>query len=433
MGLGRFGGGVGVTRFLAEHDARILLTDTLDQDRLGPSLDSLRDLIDDGRIELRLGEHREDDFTSADLVVVNPAVNPATNAYTRAASNAGVPLTSEIRLLIERLPTPHVLGITGSAGKSTTTVMLHHALVDALGDERVWLGGNLGGSLLMDLPRIQPDHRVVLELSSFMLDGLRHDRWSPRVAVVTNLHPNHLDWHGSFEHYADSKQQILEHQQPHDAAVLGSSCADRLRPRTPRVVWSDTSWVESQWLPPLRVLGEHNRANARLAIEAAGQTGFDRNAAAASLATFNGLPHRLRVIGEREGVRFVDDSKSTTPEAAILAIDACRSDFPDARLHVILGGYDKGADLAPLARHAAAHTHAIYAIGQTGPSILDAAQGQDAECVDAQTVADAVTHALGHTTPGDVVLLSPGCASWDQFTNYEQRGRAFAEAAGCAQ
>lgn len=430
MGLGRFGGGAGVTRFLVERGARVLLTDQLSEGELAESLECVRDLVEGGKVRLRLGGHDEADFTGADLVVVNPAVNPSTDRYVRAAVGAGVAVTSEVRLLIEHLPTTRVLGVTGTAGKSTTAAMLHHVLVDQFGDERVWLGGNLGGSLLGDLSRMEADDLVVLELSSFMLDGLRHDRWSPRVAVVTNVHPNHLDWHGSFEHYVGSKQQILEHQGPTDYAILDASAARVLRPRTTRLAWLDDVGLQQLALPSLMVPGVHNLDNARMAVAAAARMGVDVRSACAALAGFGGLPHRLCTVAVMGGVRFIDDSKSTTPEAAMLAVDAVLGDSPGAGLHLILGGYDKQSDLSGLACRAAGVCRAVYGIGQTGPVILDHARkaGGGAELVEAGTVEVAVAAAKSRARAGDVVVLSPGCASWDQFANYEHRGRAFAQA-----
>ncbi|MEE8459741.1 MAG: Mur ligase family protein, partial [Phycisphaerales bacterium] len=210
MGLGRFGGGVGVARYLIKLGADVLVTDLLSRDDLADSLAQLDGLP----IEYRLGEHNVSDFTTADLVVANPAVKPD-NRFLRAAQAAGVPVTSEIRLLVKALPNRlRTIGVTGTAGKSTVTAMIGHILKKAFpqppappGDQdtvaatNVWVGGNLGGSLLDRLDEIGKDDWVVLELSSFMLHGLREDKWSPHIAVVINISPNHLDWHGTFEHY----------------------------------------------------------------------------------------------------------------------------------------------------------------------------------------------------------------------------------------
>lgn len=417
MGLGRFGGGVGVARFLVSKGARVLVTDRLPVQKLTQSVQELAGLP----LELRLGEHRESDFASADLVVVNPAVDPSNNPYLAAARSAGAKFTSEIRLLVQHLPRrARTIGITGSAGKSTTTAMIGEALAAAMGREHVHVGGNLGGSLLQDLARIGPDDWVVLELSSFMLEGLREDGWSPHVAVVTNLSPNHLDRHKTLEAYRAAKQAILDHQTAEDAAVLGPGL-DAFTPRTFRIVR-----VESGQTFPhdLALPGEHNRLNAAMALEAAKLVGADPGVAAKAIAAFRGLPHRLQLVAEHAGVRYFNDSKATTPEAASLALRC----FAAGTVHVILGGYDKKSDLAPLARQAAHHCRAIYTVGVTGPSIARAAQeaAGSAQIVACQTLDRAVHEAASRAERGDVVLLSPACASWDQFENYEQRGDFFA-------
>ncbi|MEE9211608.1 MAG: Mur ligase family protein, partial [Phycisphaeraceae bacterium] len=198
MGLGRFGGGAGAARFCAQRGANVLVTDLAGRDQLAQSLTQLQDLP----IEYRLGEHRECDFTTADLIVVNPAINPRNNPYLHAAARARIPTTSEIRLLVAHLPDRRrTIGVTGTAGKSTVVAMIGHILRQAVGPDRVHVGSNIGGSLLDKLPAIQNDHWIVLELSSFMLDSLDQDAWSPGTAVVTNFAPNHLDWHGRVEDY----------------------------------------------------------------------------------------------------------------------------------------------------------------------------------------------------------------------------------------
>ena len=204
MGLGRHGGGVGAARYLAEQGARVTVTDLADADALADSLDELAGA---GIERFHLGGHREADFTEADLVVVNPAVRPD-NPFVELARTAGARITSEIELFLDACPAP-VIGVTGTTGKSTTAAMIAAAL-DAAG-RRSWLGGNIGRSLLADLPRIRSDDWVVLELSSFQLHWLGENvRW-PRLAVLTNFAPNHLDWHGSVEHYRQSKQRLLDH------------------------------------------------------------------------------------------------------------------------------------------------------------------------------------------------------------------------------
>ena len=460
MGLGRFGGGVGVTRFLVKQGADVLVTDQLEPDDLKDSLAKLEHLP----VNYRLGEHNISDFTTCDLVVANPAVKPD-NRFLRAAQAASIPITTELRLLIEALPNRnHTIGVTGSAGKSTTTAMIGHILGKAFtqhpalpGDQsttttpNVWVGGNIGGSLLDSIDQIGPDDWVVLELSSFMLHGLRKYKnvretggktsvggWSPHIAVITNISPNHLDWHGSFEHYLADKQAILDAQNPdRDKAVLGPGLHDKLNHKVRDMRSREEADVRNN--PPIDLLipGFHNQLNATLACDACSCAGLDWIAAAHALADFPGLPHRLQFVLEHNGVRFYNDSKCTTPEAARLAIQS----FPPHTVHLILGGYDKGSDLKPLAAFAAKTCAALYTIGATGDTILNAAQRASTHtaplpnttqpasagvliipCGDLNT---AVRQAIAHATPGQVVLLSPACASWDQFQNYEHRGQHF--------
>ncbi|MCC7203561.1 MAG: UDP-N-acetylmuramoyl-L-alanine--D-glutamate ligase [Phycisphaeraceae bacterium] len=416
MGLGRFGGGIGVTRFLAGQGARVLVTDRAKEQELTQSLAAIADCS----AELRLGEHRESDFTTADLVIASPAVPLHTDPYLQAARRADVPITSEIRLLVERLPDrTKVVGVTGSAGKSTTTAMIGHALVSAYGAGRVHVGGNLGGSLLERVETIGPDDLIVLELSSFMLEHLAPARWSPGVAVVTNITPNHLDWHGCFEAYAAAKRVILDHQTADDAAVLGPGLG-QMPVHAGRVVR-----VERPPTPSLALLlpGGHNQLNAAVALAAVGMLGADRDAAAKALAEFAGLPHRLQMAVEHEGVRYYNDSKATTPEATMLALES----FEPGVAHLILGGYDKGSDFTELAQKAAKHAQAVYTLGLTGPKIADLVEKAGGTVVRCGNLEKAVIEIVGRVHRDDVVLLSTASASWDQFTNYEQRGAAFIE------
>jgi UDP-N-acetylmuramoylalanine--D-glutamate ligase len=443
MGLGQFGGGAGVARFLCEQGARVLVTDQSTPEQLADSVKAISDLP----VELRLGEHREADFAEADLIVVNPAVKPHGNKYIAAARNAGVPLTSEIRLLVERLPDrQRVVGITGSAGKSTTTAMVGHLLEHT--GQRAWVGGNLGGSLLPQLPHIAADDWVILELSSFMLEGLGVDRWSPHIAVITNLSPNHLDWHGTFDEYAAAKAHIVGHQQRDDVAILGPGVAPLIAQPASRVV--DMPPVEGNEIK-LLIPGTHNVQNAMTALAIAQHMGIAEGDAREALRSFAGLRHRLQFVCEHNEVRYFNDSKSTTPDAAIMALRS----FPAGKVHAILGGYDKGSNLTPLAKFAAEHCHAIYTIGQTGDTIAHAAANEatvitlmndtgaprpstcggvagwthpPAQIVRSGTLDQALLDMATRVRRGDIVLLSPGCASWDQFRHFEVRGSAFVEA-----
>lgn len=432
MGLGRFGGGVEVTRFLCSHGAQVLVTDLKSESDLAPSIESIRDLIDSGQAVLRLGEHNISDFTTADLVVANPAVpRPWDNRYLRAARAANIPITTEIGLTVAFLDRERTIGVTGSNGKSTTSAMIAHALREL--EQPVQFGGNIGGSLLQTFSSGRspsspdaPSPWTVLELSSFMLYWLSAESasktsgWSPRLAIITNLSPNHLDWHGDLEHYTRSKQQLLHDQRPGDFAILGPGLeAWPVGPGVVRIPAEQATELN------LSIPGRHNQVNAAMA-RAAVRTLVNADAGPA-LRTFPGLPHRLQFVGRnREGVAFYNDSKATTPDATLLAIDAFTPTPGPSRVHLIVGGYDKKIDLGPLAARAA-DLAGLYTIGATGPSITARAAVVCPDRVhECRTLSNAVARAAERARPGDIILLSPGCASWDQFENYEQRGDQFA-------
>lgn len=395
MGLGRFGGGVGVTKWLLEQGANVLVTDLASHEELG---EQLADLGTHQNLELVCGEHRNEDFEQADLVIANPAVpRPWGNPFLQVAWNAGVEVTTEIRLLTDRLDRSRVIGVTGTSGKSTTAAMIDCALTSA--GIRSHLGGNIGGSLLSRISTFEPDDVVVLELSSAMLWWLdcsterKTTGWSPGTAVLTNIEPNHIDWHGSFEAYAACKQCIFKHQEETDTAM--------------------TQDIDATFMD-LSVLGLHNQRNAAIALLAAVSIGADAKKAREGICGFVGLPHRLEFVKNW----CYNDSKSTTPSATKVAVDSFEN---PTNIHLIVGGFDKKVDLSTIAEQSS-RVSCMYTIGETGNKIEEMASGKVQSC---GTLQQAVISAKENMQDGDVVLLSPGCASWDQFDNYEKRGEVF--------
>jgi UDP-N-acetylmuramoylalanine--D-glutamate ligase len=439
MGLGLFGGGVGAARFWAELGSRVTVTDRRSADELAPSLARLRDLS----LRYVLGEHREEDFRTADVVVVNPAVKPD-NPYLALARASGATIATEVGTVLRMVHGPSV-GVTGSNGKSTTASLIGHVLSGW--NRRTLVGGNLGGSLLPEMKRYWPSAPVVLELSSFQLHYLGEQRLAPRVAVVTNLAPNHLDWHGTLDAYYAAKRQILRHQDAGGAAVLNAddpalrewapACHGRLGlyaledpgslhaafVRRGRVVLRFCGH-EAEVLPvaDLPLPGTHNLQNALAACLAVGFVARTAAPLTAHLPSFEGLPHRLETVAERAGIRYVNDSIATTPESAIAGLQTV-----PGPLVLIAGGSDKGSDFTAFGRAVAEHAEAVVLIGLTADAVAAAvgAAGAAEKVHRAETLEAAVARAAALCPAGGAVLLSPACASHDMFASFEERGERF--------
>jgi UDP-N-acetylmuramoylalanine--D-glutamate ligase len=425
MGLGSFGGGLGAVRFLVERGARVTVTDSRSEAQLA---DSRAELAGVPVVQWTLGGHDEADFDHADLVVVNPAVR-RDHPLLRRCQDRGIPLTSEMNLFWQH-QRGIVLAVTGSNGKSTTTAMLHNILRQT--GRTCWLGGNLGRSLLPVVDQIAAEDYVVLELSSFQLHDLDRLQARPHVAVVTNFSPNHLDWHGTLDEYRRAKQSLLRWQTADDVAVLNADDADvRTWPTNATVRWFGGESIDAElsavrdWV---RRPGRHNLANALAAATAAQAVGTTLAQIRVGLETYEPLPHRLQFVGEAAGRKFFNDSLATTPESTLVALDA----FTEP-IVLLAGGYDKRVDLSTMAAAIASKTKAVALMGQTAPA-LQALIASNADrrthCSDPlPDFPTAFAWAVEQSAPGDVVVLSPGCASYDWFRNFADRGEQFAQLA----
>lgn len=446
MGLGSFGGGLGAVQFLAQQGARITVTDLRTASQLAEPLAELAQIPN---IEYHLGGHQPADFTDTDLLVVSPAV-PKENPCLQLAIDAGVPVTSEMNLFWELNPAP-VIAVTGSNGKSTTTAMTH-AILRATG-RTCWLGGNIGHSLLPRAGEISPQDLVVLELSSFQLEDLDRLKRSPHVAIVTNFSANHLDRHGTLANYRNAKQTILRWQTPRDFAILNQDDPDVASwPTVGRPLYfglSDTG-REGLFLLPgkrsavarmgreeqelavpawLSLPGSHNLQNALAAACAACALDASATAIEAGLRGYQALPHRLERVAEVAGRCFYNDSLATTPESAIVALAAF-----EQPIILFAGGYDKGSDLLEMARAIVfKQTKAVALMGTTGPRLNELLDQLDPERRVQRQICEnfnsAFNWAVSQSEPGDILLLSPGCASYDWFRNFVDRGTQFRELA----
>jgi UDP-N-acetylmuramoylalanine--D-glutamate ligase len=349
-------------------------------------------------VEVVLGSEDEALVDDVDVLVKSPGV-PAESPPVARAQALGVPVWSEIELGYRLLPGNPLVGVTGTKGK-TTTVRLLGAMFEAAG-RPARLSGNEHQPLSEAAGEVAEGEWIVCELSSFQLEGVH--TLACDVAVLLNLQPDHLDRHESFEAYREAKLRIFER-----AGV-------KIAPRALRI--GDVSFSGEDPLPAEPAIpGAHNRENAAAATAAARAAGLEDAAIAAALRAFPGVPHRLELVCELEGVRWVNDSKATNVAAALRALET----YADEPLQVILGGSSKSEDFAPLAAALASNVRAVHLIGQEGPRLSAAVGGH----VD-ETLAAAVAHAHDLAQPGDVVLLSPACASYDQFRNFEERGETF--------
>ena len=436
MGLGSFGGGAGLARHLAEQGASVTVTDLKDAAALQDAVAALQGLP----VRFVLGEHRDGDFIDTDRVFVNPAV-PLTSPYLQLARSHGVPLDSELNLFVRQCA-GRIIGITGSVGKTTTTSLLGGIL--QAHDARTLVGGNIGGSLLSRLPDIEPDTPVVLEISSFQLEHLDWLGYSPPLAVVLNLAPNHLDRHGTMAAYQAAKEVILAHQAPDDVAVLNwdDATVRAMAARGRRLFYSVHEPLEAGVYrdgnalvlasngercvlchdSDLRLRGLHNLGNAAAAAAAAVTLGVPPAAIARGLQAFSGLPHRLEWVADKGGVAYYNDSKATTPFSTQCALQA----FEQPVL-LLAGGYDKGTPFDDLAHVAQARVRAALLYGHTAPKLAAALKRAPAppDVIQLPTLDAALHRAAVLARPGDVVLLSPACASYDQFPHYEARGDRF--------
>ncbi len=441
VGLAR--SGVAAARLCAREGGQVTITDVRSAAELAGPLAALEGLP----VRRALGGHDRADFEGADLVVASPGV-PLSLPEIAAARARGVPVCGEVELAARFLPDVPVVAITGTNGKSTTT-----ALAGALfaRDRPTFTGGNLGTPLADHVLSGARAEVLVLELSSFQIEGLRSLR--PRIAAVLNVTPDHLDRHRDLEGYALAKARLFGLQQPGDAAIANarderamamaaSSRGDLLTfgfgppaqgairdpggepgPGGAELWLTPPAGAPERYLVRSRALrGRHNRENAMAAALAARVLGVPDDVIQAGLDLFPGLPHRLELVAERTGVEWVNDSKATNVDSTAVGLSA----FPAgaARVVLIMGGRGKGAPYAPLRPLFPERVKALLTIGEDAWRV-EAELGDLCPTQGCTTLPEAVRRAAGLARAGDVVLLSPACASYDQFRSYEERGDAF--------
>lgn len=432
VGLARTG--VATALFCAKHNAIVSATDLRSENELGKAVGQLRE----AGVALELGGHREKTFLVQDLIVVSPGV-PANEPLLVSARSKKITVWSEIELAYRFLE-GELIGITGSNGKTTTTTLVHHILATA--GRTAFLAGNVGTPLISFVEQMNAGTISVAELSSFQLEMI--SKFRPDISVFLNLTPDHLDRHGNMAAYAGAKSRIFENQTELDAAVLNADdeLTVALAPKKPQVFWFSRKKMVEQGacvrgedivivhhrkeefamkVAEIPLAGAHNVENVLAAVMAARLSEVDAATIAKAVKSFPGVEHRLEFVRELRGVKYYNDSKATNVDATLKALDA----FP-GRVLIILGGKDKGSDYTVLQKPLREKAILALLIGAAADKIEAQIAGSVA-IERAGTIERAVEIASQAAQGGEVVLLAPACASFDQFQNYEHRGRVFKE------
>jgi UDP-N-acetylmuramoylalanine--D-glutamate ligase len=432
VGLGK--SGVASALFLQARGAKVTVSDSKPQDQLG---DEIPVLLDHG-IVVETGGHGERTFRGQDLIVVSPGV-PADSPSLVQARALGEPVIGEIELASQFLP-KNIVAITGSNGKTTTTTLAGEII--AAGGFSTAVGGNIGTPAISLVEQAKPDTVVVLEVSSFQLETIQTFR--PKVAVVLNITPDHLDRHRTFDAYTNAKARIFENQHPEDFAVLNADdaasagLASRTRAqvfwfsrkrevkqgahaRDGRILFRDAKGQREIMLTseiPLK--GGHNVENVLAAVCVGAVMGCDPGSIAKAVRDFKAVEHRLEYVATIRGVEYYNDSKATNVDATIKALES----FP-ANIHLILGGKDKDSDYSQLNDLLRQRVKRVYTIGSAAEKIESQIKGVEVD--HSEKLETALRRVSAIAASGDVVLLAPACASFDQFQNYEHRGKVFKE------
>ncbi|MDH5637123.1 MAG: UDP-N-acetylmuramoyl-L-alanine--D-glutamate ligase [Nitrospinota bacterium] len=433
IGLAR--SGVAAARLLRNQGASVDVTDSKSREELEERIASLPE-----GTGLYLGGHDGVSLDQYSLAVISPGV-PWDSPFAASARSAGVEMISEIELASRHISEP-IIAVTGSNGKSTTTTLIGRIL-ERLG-KSVFVGGNLGNPLS---DAVGHDYDwVVAEVSSFQLEGIKTFR--PKISVITNITADHLDRHGNTESYTALKARVFENQGKGDTVILnGADSGSTFLSQNPSVrkLWFGSkpdeneggAWVENDTvygeipgrnsvklldLKDLMIKGPHNVENALAAALTALAAGAEQDVIAEAICSFRGLPHRMELVGTVRGINFYNDSKGTNVDATLMSLAGF-----DGDVALIAGGSSKGADFGPLAEEIKKRAKGAALIGETAAQI-EKALGDYSPVKRAETMEEAVTAAASWLSPGDSVLLSPACASFDMYKNFEDRGEAFGRA-----
>jgi len=446
FGLGIHGGGVGVARFLARHGARVLVTDIKNKEKLATSLEKLKGLKN---VEYVLGQHREEDFLKADLIIKTPSIS-WNNKYLRVALNKRIPVETDASLFFRFCRNP-IIGITGTKGKTTTSSLIYDIFQGA-GKKPIKVGiGQV--SVLDKLDELKEKSLVVFELSSWRLSSLKKNKISPHIAVITNIFPDHLNYYGAMEKYIEDKKNIFIFQKPSDWLIVNYDnkyTREINEESVGRVIFfslnslkkSPSVFVEKgdifvndgvdikkvMSVEELKVKGKFNVANVLAAVAVAWSMKISLADIRKAVTEFKGVPHRLEEVAEIEKVKYYNDTAATIPEATLAALDCFHNPIV-----LIIGGTDKNLDFFELAKVIFQKTKAVVFLKGSATDKLLAQikkifpeKTEDLKVVN--SLEEALNTAVTLTEPGDVVLFSPAAASFELFNDEFDRGDKFKKA-----
>jgi len=436
MGLGIVGGGVGTVKFLTRIGAKVLVTDLKTKKDLESSLKKIKRLP----VKLILGRHRAKDFIDTDLIIKNPAV-PDNSPYLKIAKKNGVPVETDVGIFFELCSAP-IIGVTGTKGKSTVVTLIYHFLKSKY--PNVILAGNIGTSPLGSLKKINKNSKVVLELSSWQLEGLKSHKKNPQVALITNIYPDHLNRYKNLKEYINSKKIIFLFQKPKDILFLNYD--DKILRKFSKLAKSKFYFFSRKKIPKdlkmiiknLKLAGEHNISNILAAFSVAKLYKVPSKSIKKILKKFRGLPWRQEFIREIKDVKYFNDTTATMPEATTAAIKTFSQKFPKSKIILIAGGEDKKLNYKNLTKEILKKVkHLILFSGTASDKIKKELLAEKSSSqtrplltitANINLMEKAVEKASELARRGDIVLLSPATASFNLFKNEFDRGEQFNKA-----
>ena len=418
MGLGLHGGGVGAAKFFYGQGAKLLITDLKNRSQLKEPLQKLKGLP----IKFVLGKHREEDFINTDLIIKNPAVS-SDSPYLKIARDHNIPIRTDIEIFFDLVPSRQIIGITGTKGKSTTATLCYLFLKSKYPD--TILAGNIGISPLGIISKVDKNTKVVLELSSFGLEGLKK---SPHIAVITALFPDHLDRYKNFRDYLKAKEPIFKYQKKSDILILNyndpivKKIAAKARSKVHFFTQSEALTAKKKYKNQVFLTGLRN-SNISAALVVAEIFKIPKKNIEEVFSKFKGVSHRQEIVAVRKGAKYVNDTAATTPQSAILAIDTFKNKFLGSKIILIAGGTDKNLNYKNLAEKIKKDVNFLILLpGTASDKIKKGINGFDNVYL-AKSMREAVRKASEYAQKGDVVLLSPGAASFTSLEISRKRGK----------